>query len=134
MRTLDQVVLVLILSAAATLSQAGCFRCEPILNVAEAAVASPSGKSLSADQVKTSIVRAGTGLGWQIREERAGLLIGTLVLRSHTAVVEIPYSTTSYSIRYKSSIHLDEGEGQIHKNYNGWIKNLTRGINTQLSL
>ena len=31
-------------------------------------------------------------------------------------------------------VNLDaSGDGQIHKNYNGWIQNLTRGINAQLS-
>ena len=53
-------------------------------------------------------------------------------MRKHTAVVEIPYSARSYSILYKSSANLDEGDGQIHNNYNGWIKNLAKGIDAQL--
>jgi hypothetical protein len=118
-------------SVAATVAQAGCFRCEPILNVTGAVVAAPAGKPLSADQVRASIIRAGAALGWQIREDRPGHLLGTLDLRSHTAVVEIPYSATSYGIQYKSSIDLHEGDGQIHKNYNGWIRNLIKGINAQ---
>jgi len=44
------------------------------------------------------------------------------------------YSSTSFSIKYRSSINLDEANGQIHKNYNGWIQNLQKGINTQLSM
>ena len=28
---------------------------------------------------------------------------------------------------------LNESAGKIHKNYNGWIQNLTRGINANLS-
>jgi len=55
------------------------------------------------------------------------------MLRKHVAVVEIPYSSKSYTIRYRSSENLDEKDGVIHKNYNGWIQNLTRGINAQLS-
>jgi hypothetical protein len=111
---------------------AGCTSA-PIMNVNEAAVSSASGKSLTSDQVRSAIVRAGAALGWQMKDEKAGLLIGTLQLRSHTAVVEIPYSPTSYSIKYRSSVDLDEKGGNIHKNYNGWIQNLTRGINAQLS-
>jgi hypothetical protein len=111
---------------------AGCTSA-PIMNVNEAAVSSASGKSLTSDQVRGAIVRAGAALGWQMKDEKAGLLIGTLQLRSHTAVVEIPYSPTSYSIKYRSSVDLDEKGGNIHKNYNGWIQNLTRGINAQLS-
>ena len=38
-------------------------------------------------------------------------------------------------ITYKDSINLDAGtDGTIHKNYNGWIQNLNKGIVTQLSL
>ena len=46
---------------------------------------------------------------------------------------DIPYSTARYSITYKSSENLQAANGTIHKNYNGWIQNLTRGINAQLS-
>jgi hypothetical protein len=134
MRALAYFAVTLTFSIAATLAQAGCFRCEPILNVTDVVVVAQAGRPLGADQVKASIVRAGAALGWQIKEEAPGKLMGTLMLRSHTAVVEIPYSATSYSIQYKSSIDLNEGDGQIHKNYNGWIKNLTKGINAQLLL
>lgn len=105
----------------------------PIMNVTETPVATASGKTLSNDQVRGAILRAGSALGWQMRDEGSNMLIGTLMLRRHTAVVEIPYSPKSYSIRYRSSVNLDEKGGQIHKNYNGWIQNLTRGINAQLS-
>ena len=134
MRTLVHLVLALTFSFAATVTQAGCFRSEPILNVADTFVAAPAGKPSSADRGMASIVRAGAKLGWQIQEEAPGKLVGTLTLRSHIAVVEIPYSSTNYSIHYKSSIDLNDGEAQIHKNYNGWIRNLANGINAQFLL
>ena len=68
-----------------------------------------------------SIVRAGAALGWKVVEDKPGVLIATLEIRKHQAIVEIPYSTTKFSITYKSSINLDESNGQIHKAYNGWI-------------
>jgi len=105
----------------------------PIMNVNDAAVASTSGKALSDEQVRGAIIRAGTSLGWQMKEEGPNLLRGTLVLRTHTAVVDIPFSTTSFSIKYRSSVNLDERNGSIHKNYNGWVQNLTAGINAQLA-
>lgn len=111
---------------------AGCTTV-PIMNVEKAAVTSASGKALTQDQVRTAIVRAGSSLGWQMKDEGPGKLVGTLQLRTHTAVVEIPYSTTNYSIKYRSSVDLMESGGNIHKNYNGWIQNLTRGITAQLS-
>jgi len=134
MRALLFVLSAVFFSVVPQAAEAGCMRCEAILNVSDAAVLSPAGKSLTADQVRAAIIRAGTSLGWQVKDEQSGMLVATLILRSHTAVVQIPYSPTSYSIKYRSSIALDEGDGQIHKNYNGWIKNLNKGINSQLAL
>jgi hypothetical protein len=42
------------------------------------------------------------------------------------------HQINSYSVKYRSSVNLDEKNGNIHKNYNGWIQNLSRGINAQL--
>jgi hypothetical protein len=111
---------------------AGC-NTMPIQNVSEAPAVNATGRTLSHEQVRGAIVRAGAALGWQIRDEGPNMLVGTLNLRKHTAVIEIPYSARSYGIKYRSSINLDEKDGQIHKNYNGWIQNLTHGINAQLS-
>ncbi len=105
----------------------------PIMQVKDAPVATASGNAPAKEQVRSAIVRAGAGLGWQMRDEGPDLLVGTLMLRTHAAVVEIPYSSKAYSIRLRSSTNLDEKDGNIHKNYNGWVQNLTRGINAQLS-
>lgn len=110
---------------------AGCGT-QPIYNVEQ--TAATSGKPLTQEQVKAAIIRAGAALGWQMKEEGPGMLVGTLQLRSHTAVVSIPYTATSYSVKYRSSVNLEESGGKIHKNYNGWIQNLQKGISTQLSL
>lgn len=112
---------------------AGCAGHAPIMNV-DAATTNQTGKSLTHDEVRAAIVRASASLGWQIKVEGPNLLVATITLRAHSAVVEIPYSANSYSIKYRSSVNLDEKGGTIHKNYNGWIQNLTKGINTQLSL
>ena len=90
-------------------------------------------KPLNAEQVRGAIVRAGAGLGWIIKDAGPGTLNGTLILRTHTADVQIPYTASGYSIVYKSSVNLQEGNGSIHRNYNGWIQNLNRGINAQLA-
>ena len=102
----------------------------PIQNVNDAAIVSAN--PVQAAQVKSAIMVAGTSLGWQMTEVRPGLIQGTLNLRKHTAVVDIPYSTTKYSIVYKSSVNLDERDGQIHKNYNSWVQNLSKKIGTEL--
>ena len=112
---------------------AGCTSV-PIMNVDDAAVPTTSGKPLTQEQVRAAIIRAGSALGWQMKDEGPNKMVGTLVLRTHSAVVDIPYSATNFSIKYRSSVNLDESGGNIHKNYNGWIQNLHRGINTQLAL
>lgn len=105
----------------------------PIYNVQDNTIATASGKTPSADQVRGAILGAGAALGWQMKDARPGVLEGRLALRSHVAVVEIPYTPRAYSIVYKSSTGLDESGGNIHKNYNGWIQNLQRGINARVS-
>jgi hypothetical protein len=103
----------------------------PILNVNDAPIV--SAKPVPAAQVKSAIMTAGTSLGWQMAEVSPGLIQGTLNLRKHTAIVDIPYSATKYSIVYKSSINLDEKDGQIHRNYNSWVQNLSKKIDAELA-
>jgi hypothetical protein len=112
---------------------AGCAPMAPIQNVGDTPVTAVGSKRLTEVEVRSAIVRAGTGLGWIVKDAGPGKLNATLILRTHTAEVEIPYSTSSYSITYKSSVNLQEGNGKIHRNYNGWIQNLNRGINAQLA-
>ena len=112
---------------------AGCMRTGPIYNVSDAPVATATGKATTAAHVRNAIIAAGTALGWQIADAGPGKLVGTLNLREHQAVVDIPYSAKSYSIVYKSSRNLNEANGSIHSNYNGWIQNLDRGIRANLA-
>ncbi len=105
----------------------------PIYNVTDAPVATPSGKTLQASQVRQAIITAGAALGWRIVDAGPGHLEGSLNLRTHTAVVDIPYSATKYSIQFKSGENLNVANGQIHKNYNGWVQNLDRGIRASLA-
>ena len=112
---------------------AGCARTAAIYNVDNAPVATANGSALSAAQVRKAILTAGTGLGWRIVDAGPGKLEGTLNLRTHTAVVEIPYSAQAYSVHYKRSENLNEANGIIHSNYNGWVQNLDRAIRTEIA-
>src|SRR5688572_6298961 len=132
MRSLHAFAAAILLSAASLTTNA-CMRCDPIYNVADAPVTSASGKALTNDQVKQAIIRAGAALGWVMKEAGPGKLTANLAVRKHTAEIEIPYSSKAYSINYKNSTNLDAGDGKIHKNYNGWIQNLSKGINAQLA-
>lgn len=110
---------------------AGCTS-RPIRNVqAEPVVVTP-GKTASADNVRDAILRAGAGLGWSMRPAAPGVVSGMLNLRTHTAEIEVQYSPQSYNIVYKNSTNLDASNGQIHKNYNGWIENLNSAIHREL--
>ena len=133
MQILFKLATAVTLLAAVASAQAGCMRCDPILNVSNAPVTSASGKALTKDQVKSAIIRAGAALGWQMKESAPGKVTATLHVRQHMAEIEITYSPTTYGITYKTSTNLNESDGQIHKNYNGWIQNLNRGITAQLS-
>jgi hypothetical protein len=133
MRTKLALATAVILTAATMTSHGACMRCGPIQNITDAPVPSASGKALSRDEVRKAIMRAGATLGWRMNAGAPGKITGTLNVRKHTAVVEIPYSSRSYSINYKSSVNLNEEEGQIHNNYNGWVKNLAKGIDANLA-
>ena len=97
---------------------------------------SPIEAKVPSSKVYDAIKMAGASKGWIITNVKPGLAMGKLNARSHTAIVEIPYTENSFSIRYKDSTDLnyDASNNQIHKNYNGWIKNLENAINVQLSV
>ncbi len=117
------------------LALVGCRGGGQIYNVKDAPVTTVTGKEVSLDQVTKAIVQAGSGLGWTMTVSKPGYIIGTLNIRSHTAVVEIPYTTKTYSILYKDSTNLkyDPKEQTIHRNYKGWIERLDTAIKSQLS-
>lgn len=109
----------------------GC-KTAPILNVQDAPVTVATGQKATMASVESAIIRAGGSLGWVMKIEKPGLIVGTLSLRTHVAVVEIPFSATTYSIIYRSSVNLEQQGGNIHSNYNGWITNLNQAIQRQL--
>ena len=108
-----------------------CATTQPVMNVTQAPVNTNKQKP-SMDEIRQAVIRAGAGLGWQMKADKAGHIAGTLMLRTHTAVVDIDYSQTAYNIKYRESTNLDYADGKIHRNYNGWIQNLDKAIKAQL--
>src|SRR5262245_11540928 len=105
---------------------------QPVYNVTAAPVV--AGKpDPSLEDITKAIVRAGAALGWQMAPTQPGHIAGTLYLRTHVAIVDVNYDQKSYTIKYRDSKNLDYDGTSIHKNYNGWIQNLDKGIRTQLS-
>lgn len=113
----------------------GCRGGGQIYNVKDAPVVTATGKEATLDQITKAIVEAGSGLGWTMAVVKPGQIVGTLHIRSHTAIVEIPYTTKTYSIIYKDSTNLkyDAEKQTIHENYRGWIQNLDKTIKSRLS-
>ena len=107
---------------------------QPVHNVDNAPinVASPN---YDLSDVTKAIHRAGAGLGWQMKEETPGHIVGKLYVRSHVAIIDVTYTLDEYSVNYKDSTNLkyNASSNTIHKNYNGWIQNLTRAIDSQIA-
>ena len=120
------------MAIAVVLAVVACVQ-KPIYNVQNAQVTTSTGKTLTAPQVRQAIMTAGTALGWTVVDAQPGKLEGTLNLRTHSAVVDIPYTASSYSILFKRGDNLNVEGDMIHKNYNGWVQNLDRGIRAELS-
>jgi hypothetical protein len=120
-----------LLVAAALALAAGCTS-RPVMNVqAEPVVVTP-GKTATAEDLLNANMPAGARLGWAMQPPGPGVVAGTLNLRTHSAVIDVEYNTKTYNIVYRSSTNLDAGNGQIHKNYNGWIQNLNNAIHREL--
>jgi hypothetical protein len=113
----------------------GCRGGGQIYQVKDAPIQTASGKELSMDDVRKEIVAAGVAAGWQMLAPTPGEIVGTLNIRSHQAVVSIPYTAKSYSILYKDSKNLkyDEAGQTIHENYAGWIQRLDGAIRSRLA-
>ena len=122
--------ILMIVLAGVLLVLGGC-RSNPVMNVDDAAIV--INQNHTERDIKKAIITASQSLGWQMKEQKPGVLEGKLFLRKHVAVIGIHYDKTKYSIKYKDSTNLNYDGVNIHSNYNGWIQNLHRGIQTQLS-
>lgn len=140
--------LIAVLLSLVIATMTGC-RTSPVYNVQDHTITTNI-ENHTEEDVKKAIIRAGAGLGWNMNADKPGHILGTLHLRKHVAVVDITYDLNKYSITYKDSTNLDyepagkqaaDADGTtyvnetevIHSNYNGWIQNLDRGIQAQLS-
>ena len=105
---------------------AACGRVDKIYSVENADLGAPP--SATIEQVGQAVERAATGLGWTVVQERPGLSVATLDVRTHKAVVTINYDTKRFGIHYKDSVNLKYDGKDIHYRYNSWIRNLREAI------
>lgn len=109
----------------------GC-RSTPVYSVADSQFTTASGKELSLDEMKSAIISSGTSLGWFFTEKAPGHLLGTIAIRKHIAKVDVKFNAKTFSITYNDSENLDYDGINIHKNYNGWVRNLQTSISARL--
>mgnify|MGYP000182553789 CR=1 FL=1 len=105
----------------------------PVLNVNNEPVSKVSGQSnLTLEQVEKVIVGAAIKRGLKPRIVNPGLVEARLDLRQHTAIINIAFTPSAYSINYVDSQNLHYDNGKIHRNYNNWINGLSRDIQVGL--
>ncbi len=130
----------------------GCKKGDPILTPVEQSV---DNNRLTLDKMKSCIKEAGLRRGWAIKDmdvteaaapapakgkgakarpaapsRTKGQAQATLNIRTHTVIVDIFYTATTFTIAYRDSINMDydAAAGTIHSQYNSWIKNLAEEI------
>lgn len=107
---------------------------QPILQVDNIPVSYSDRVSITADEVRDAIIKAGKDSGWRMTPAGTGHLEGSYILRKHTAVVDIAYTSTSYDIHYKKSVNLKYDGTSIHRAYNSWVRNLKSAIDKRLAM
>lgn len=93
-------------------------------------------RSQKMTKVESAITKGAATKGWRVKKLKNGLLEASITIRNKfLVVVDIPYTSKGYKINYKKSTNLkyDPQTKTIHKNYNGWIKNLVNNIDYELS-
>lgn len=107
----------------------GCGGLPPVYNVENA----PIDSTAQQEDIKKAIRQAGASLGWQMKDGGPGLILGTLLVRTHMAKVDIPYNSTTYSIKYKDSSNLKYDGTGIHSRYNAWVDKLDKTIQVYIA-
>jgi len=108
---------------------AGCGRVQPVMNVEDTPVA----HNLQSKQVKSAIYESAENRGWLVSEIKPGLIRAELYVRSHHAVVDIPYNDKFYSILYVESENLKYDDVEIHRSHSHWVNNLNVDIKRKLA-
>lgn len=103
----------------------------PIYSVESAALNAPPTATLT--DIQRAIIRAGAQRGWQMTPVEPGHIVATYSRREFTAVIDIRFTTQTYSITYKDSTNLDYDGTNIHPSYNSWIQYLQRDIQNQVA-
>ena len=122
-----------LLVAFAAASLIGC-TLNPIYQLKDAPIDTPTGVTRTVPDVEKAIRSAGSLMGWRMQSPRPGVIVAATSWGSHTAMVDITYDTKNYNILYKDSINLNYDGTSIHRNYNRKVEELDRAIRAQLAV
>jgi len=102
---------------------------KPGLNISSSV---PPAAVKSQDDMRRTILTALQRRQWTVERADQGQILASITRRSHEAQITIPYTASTYSIRYRDSHNLGYSDGKIHRNYNKWVLNLDRSIQQEL--
>lgn len=95
-----------------------------------------SGKPATAEEIKRAFMVGGARRGWNCVDEGPDKMVCTVVVRTHTLVMNLAYEPGKYSLTYKDSINLDfkdeAGKKTIHRAYVNWNTNLMNDARAEL--
>lgn len=96
-------------------------------------------QGITQEQMRNAIIKGCAHREWKTVDIDQNTIEAVINVRGkHRVVVTIPYTSDSYSIRYKESTGMKytnkNGEQKIHSSYNKWIHNLDRSIQTELEM
>ena len=131
---LSRLATCILATTALILASSAHARLQPIRNY-DIPVATGSGKAIPAEAVREAIIAAGQRgrRHWAFSNGGEDKLIGILAVRAHRIEVEVEYSPERVWVRYKSSEHLKEQNGNIHPNYNKWVGELVNEMRVRLT-
>ena len=137
MRTLRRFVVMLAAGAALLAAAHAQARSSVILTYENIAIsASADGKPYTLEQVKRAVVQAASAKGWAPSVRGENTVRATYSRGKHSAVVDIVFSETSYTIKYVDSHDLgyaeQSGRTVIHPTYNKALTTLRQGIDAAL--
>lgn len=95
-----------------------------------------TGKPATAEEIKRAFIVGGARRGWACVDEGPDKMVCTVIVRTHTLVMNLAYETGKYSLTYKDSVNLDYkddgGKKTIHRAYLSWNINLMNDARVEL--
>jgi hypothetical protein len=122
--------------AFAAFAPAPAFAAADLIEWSNVTAVTGSGKPATAEEIKRAFTVGGARRGWTATDAGPDKTILTLVVRTHTLVMELSYEPGKYSLKYKDSINLDfkdvAGKRTIHRAYVNWNTNLMNDARAEL--